>query len=75
MTGLLHRHREQARSHKGSVVNTNPVHTCDPLWGASLLAVAISGEHDPFAPHLTETYAHQGHGTVADLEQRVIAHL
>jgi len=43
--------------------------------GASLLAIALSSEHDPVAANLTDTNAHQRHGTVADLKQRVAAHL
>ena len=50
------------------------IHPRSPV-GASLLAIAISGEYDPVAANLTDTNPYQGHGTVADLKQRVIAHL
>ncbi|QHF38806.1 hypothetical protein PspS34_11265 [Pseudomonas sp. S34] len=36
--GLIHRIREQARSHNGSPVNTNPVYDTDQSVGAGLLA-------------------------------------
>ncbi|AUO48812.1 hypothetical protein C1C98_26865 [Pseudomonas ogarae] len=45
---LIHRYREQARSHTGSSADTKLICTPQNLWEQSLLAMAVDQLHQPW---------------------------